>query len=62
MSTEETLDKAKEKMAENIICEIWYSTAEKIFERVCEVTELDKEQIEALRKVALRPNDFQVRF
>jgi hypothetical protein len=27
---------------------------------VCEVTELDEEQKDALREVALRPNDFQV--
>jgi hypothetical protein len=31
-----------------------------IFEKVCEVTQLDDEQKEALRLVALRPNDFHV--
>ncbi len=49
-----------EKMAESILYEWWYAIAEQIFERVCEVTELDEEQKEALREVALRPNDFQV--
>ena len=47
-------------MAHNILYELWYSVAETIFQRVCSVTELDEEQIEALRKAALRPNDFQI--
>lgn len=46
--------------AENVIYEIWFSVAEEIFKRVCEVTELNEEQIAALKVVALRPNDFQV--
>ena len=49
-----------ETIAENILYELWYSIAEYIFEKVCEVTELTAEQINALRMVALRPNDFQV--
>jgi hypothetical protein len=48
-------------IAESILYEMWYSIAEKIFERVCEITELDEEQRDALRKVALRPNDFQIK-
>jgi len=47
-------------VAENVIYEVWFSVAEAIFKRVCEVTELNEEQIEALKAVALRPNDFQV--
>ena len=43
-----------------ILEELWFSIAEEIFHRVCVATELDAEQIEALRSVALRPNDFQV--
>jgi hypothetical protein len=43
-----------------ILEELWFSIAEKLFQRVCVATELDEEQIEALRAVALRPNDFQV--
>ena len=50
----------KQKIAEQILYDVWYSVAETIFERVCKVTELDEEQIEALRTVALRPNDFQI--
>ena len=50
----------KHKSAEQILYDLWYSIAETIFERVCKVTELNDEQIEALRTVALRPNDFQI--
>jgi hypothetical protein len=49
-----------ETIAENILYELWYSVAESIFNRVCTITQLDEEQKEALRQVALRPNDFQV--
>ena len=49
-----------EKMAETLLYEWWYAISEEIFERVCQVTELDEEQKEALRSVALRPNDFQM--
>lgn len=49
-----------ETIAETILYELWYSVAESIFERVCMITQLDEEQKEALRQVALRPNDFQV--
>ena len=51
---------AAKKRAELVLYELWYSIAETIFEKVCEVTELDSEQIEALRSVALRPNDFHI--
>jgi hypothetical protein len=54
------MDPAMEAISKNILYELWYSVAESIFQRVCEVTELDEEQIEALRAVALRPNDFHV--
>lgn len=46
--------------AQNILYELWFSIAESIFEKVCVITELDTEQINALRLVALRPNDFQI--
>lgn len=49
-----------ENIAQNILYELWFSVAETIFDKVCEVTELNQEQINALRSVALRPNDFQV--
>ena len=49
-----------EQMASTLLYEWWYTLAEKIFDRVCEVTELDDEQKEALRAVSLRPNDFHI--
>ncbi len=49
-----------ESIATNILHELWFSVAETLFKRVCDVTELTEEQIQALRAVALRPNDFQV--
>ena len=49
-----------EKIATDILYELWFSVAETIFKRVCEVTELNQEQIDALKSVALRPNDFQI--
>lgn len=51
---------SNEIMAHNILYELWYSVAETIFQRVCSITELDEEQMDALRKAALRPNDFQI--
>jgi hypothetical protein len=54
------MDSPIETIAENIIYELWFSIAESIFNRVCIATELNSEQIDALRAVALRPNDFQV--
>jgi hypothetical protein len=49
-----------ENIAQNILYEVWFSVAESIFEKVCEVTQLNPDQIIALRSVALRPNDFQI--
>jgi len=49
-----------ETAAENILYELWFSVAETIFKRVCEATELNQEQINALKAVALRPNDFHI--
>jgi hypothetical protein len=49
-----------ENIAQNILYELWFSVAETIFKRVCDATELNQEQIAALRTVALRPNDFQI--
>jgi hypothetical protein len=49
-----------DKIAESVLYELWISVATTVFNRVCEVTELDEEQIEALKSVALRPNDFHI--
>jgi hypothetical protein len=47
-------------VAKNILYEVWFSIAETIFQRVVKITQLNDEQIEALKEVALRPNDFQI--
>ena len=49
-----------EEEAHTILYELWFSVAETIFHRVCVITELTEEQIQALQSVALRPNDFQI--
>ena len=48
------------KVAENVVYEVWYAFAERLFARVVEVTGISEEQTEALRAVVLRPNDFIV--
>jgi len=45
---------------ENVLYDLWFSIAESIFNKVCEVTELNHEQMNALKLVALRPNDFHI--
>lgn len=42
----------------NFIYDIWFSFARHLFGRVVEETGLDSQSAEALRKVALKPNDF----
>ena len=54
------MDSHLDNIARNILYEMWFSVAESIFKQVCEVTELNQEQIDALKSVALRPNDFQI--
>jgi hypothetical protein len=53
-------DTQYEKTAYTILYELWYSIGETIFNRVCELAELDDEQRLILRSIALRPNTFQV--
>jgi hypothetical protein len=47
-------------VAETILYELWFSVAETLFQRVCDATQLTEEQRDALKAIALRPNDFQV--
>jgi len=54
------MDSPLENIACNILYEMWFSVAESIFKKVCEVTDLNQEQIDALKSIALRPNDFQI--
>jgi len=54
------MDSPLENIAGNILYEMWFSVAESVFKKVCEVTDLNQEQIDALKSIALRPNDFQI--
>jgi len=47
-------------IAHTILYELWYSVAETLFQRTIRVVDLDAEQVETLRRVMLRPNDFQI--
>lgn len=49
-----------EKIAENVIYEMWFTFSEKLFQRIVEVTGLTPEQADALQKAVLRPNDFVI--
>ena len=49
-----------ERVASNVIYEMWITFAEKLFERIVVATQLTAEQADALRRVVLRPNDFHV--
>jgi hypothetical protein len=43
-----------------LLSNLWYMIAQQLFDKVCKVTDLNKEQIEALRSIALRPMDFGI--
>ena len=49
-----------EQKARALLYELWISYAEKLLEKVITITELTEAQADALRRVALRPNDFAV--
>lgn len=49
-----------ERIASNVIYELWITFAEKLFERIVVATQLTEEQADALRRVVLRPNDFHI--
>ena len=57
----EKMDPAVVETAENVLYNLWYSVAEKIFKRVIEITQLDEEQVKALKQACLRPNDFRIK-
>lgn len=40
--------------------ELWYAFAEELFNRVVKHLDLDKDRILELKKVTLRPNDFDI--
>ena len=48
-----------ETRAATLLGNLWYMIAQRLFDKVCTVTELDAERIDALRQIALRPMDFE---
>jgi hypothetical protein len=54
------MQQATDDDVERVISAVFYTTARRILERVIEVTGLDEARAEALRKIYLRPNDFEV--
>jgi hypothetical protein len=52
--------KATEQDTMKIFNAIWYTVAQRIVERIIEVSQLDEDRAAALRRSALRPMDFQV--
>ena len=49
-----------EQQAEQAIYTLWYEYAERLFQKVIEVCQIDAEKEEVLRQLFLRPNDFVV--
>jgi hypothetical protein len=49
-----------EKIAEEVLYELWYEYAESLVERIIKVCELGPERAEIIRQLYLRPNDFLV--
>ena len=49
-----------ERIASNVIYEMWITFAEKLFDRIVIATQLTEEQADSLRRIVLRPNDFHV--
>jgi hypothetical protein len=49
-----------DRIASNVIYEMWITFAEKLFDRIVIATQLTEEQADALRRIVLRPNDFHV--
>jgi hypothetical protein len=49
-----------EQQAEEVLFDLWYDYAERLFKRVMEVCDIDPEREEVLRQLFLRPNDFVV--
>jgi hypothetical protein len=49
-----------EKIAENLIYDIWYTICERLFKKIVEECGLNQEQEEALWIVLMRPNDYRI--
>jgi hypothetical protein len=57
---QETVQDPLEKLALDILYDVWYTVAERLFKRVTEVVDLTPDQLDAIKSVTLRPNLFQV--
>jgi hypothetical protein len=57
---EEPVQDPLEKLALDILYDVWYTVAERLFKRVTEVVDLTPDQLDAIKSVTLRPNLFQV--
>jgi hypothetical protein len=55
------MEQELDRKARILLYELWISYAEKLLEKVIQITELNEEQANALRKVSLRPNDFIIK-
>jgi hypothetical protein len=55
------MDQELDRKARILLYELWISYAEKLLEKVIQITELNEEQANALRRISLRPNDFIIR-
>ena len=49
-----------DELAEQVLYDLWYDYAERLFKRVMEVCDIDAEREEVLRLLFLRPNDFGI--
>jgi len=47
-----------DKIAENLIYDIWYTLSERLFEQIAKECNLSTEQRDALWHVLMRPNDY----
>jgi len=49
-----------EQLTQEVLYDLWYEYAERLFHKVVALCHLSEEKIEVLRQIYLRPNDFQV--
>jgi hypothetical protein len=49
-----------DQVTQEVLYNLWYEYAERLFNKVVALCHLSEEKIEVLRQIYLRPNDFQV--
>jgi len=50
----------EDQLATQVLYDLWYEYAERLFNKVVTACQLSEEKIEVLRMIYLRPNDFKV--